>query len=342
MRNTLILCQHCGKRHFKGSGIQQEHEQLMNKTTRATTMDNPLAELTGGGHIVSRDNMDVLEKYNVYRWMTDTMHNSSEAYGDAELLYYSTETGQRELQRRKESSPYVRKTIESLGDAIERAPNENPIVIAEEDMQNFKEMAAQGADKLLEEEPVEKNDKQVSAFLIEQSLEQLRQLTVDEVETVSHFTSNGSSIVRGDADEYLDNPEEIKHTLTTNILSAMKKMEPRDDIPKLYRGTTKERLPVHNIGQRFTLSEDGLPLCTSTSEDVASSFGHNGIPVVLNMEIEQATMIIPAAVSAWSYKEQEVILDGNTEFEIVDIQPIYSTFNPDLQIWETYTIRQVV
>lgn len=66
----------------------------------------------------------------------------------------------------------------------------------------------------------------------------------------------------------------------------------------------------------ITLSQDNLPLCATTSEDIAGSFDKG---VVLKMEIDEAKMIVPAAVSAWGSWEQEVLLDGNTEFEIVDI-----------------------
>ena len=42
---------------------------------------------------------------------------------------------------------------------------------------------------------------------------------------------------------------------------------------------------------------------------------------MLEINVKKAKMIIPGAVSAWGAYEQEILLDGNTEFKIKQIKP---------------------
>lgn len=68
------------------------------------------------------------------------------------------------------------------------------------------------------------------------------------------------------------------------------------------------------------------------------------------MEIDEAKMVIPAAVSAWGAWEQEVLLDGNTDFKVVDIIKA-ATFEENqkreeaglerLPNYDTYVLKQV-
>ena len=101
--------------------------------------------------------------------------------------------------------------------------------------------------------------------------------------------------------------------------SIFTRIEPRQDITKMYRGTSYKYVPKNpQIGDTFKASNDDLPICSALSEDIASYFGQD---VMLEINIKKAKMIIPGAVSAWGEYEQEILLDGNTEIKIKEIKP---------------------
>ena len=312
MRNT-ISCYKCGKRHFINSGnyYKCHPDRKPNSVQQGALLNNAQEDfgIAQKEEKISEENINILQDYNVYRLSTDTMHNSWEPFEGAELYYYSTDTGLKELERRAESeysgvTNDIRKAVYSHRGKRMDIPNDV--------MNEYYKNVQDGKHKIDNEEEISRDDKDVRAYLTSLSLEQLSQFTVDEVETISHYTSNGSFIARGDG-EGID--PSIKERIIKNITSAFNKIEPRDDFPVLYRGTSLNFINA-NIGDITTLSHDNLPLCATTSEDIAGSFDKG---VVLKMEIDEAKMVIPAAVSAWGAWEQEVLLDGNTDFKVVDI-----------------------
>lgn len=309
---TLVKCDKCGKNHFLNSGNYYKCHPEKRTTARSTDGTSLSAQSDFGITTttkLSEENVDVLEDYNIYRLYTDTMHNSIEAFEGVELYYYSTDTGQRELERRALNGYSA--ITDDLRETI-RSHRGKRFDISHDVRQWYEEQVLKGKEKVDNEEDIDSRDRDVRAYLTSISLEQISSLNPDEVEAISHYTSNGSFIARGDG-EGID--PSIKERIIKNITSAFNKIEPRDDFPILYRGTSLNFINA-NIGDTTTLSQDNLPLCATTSEDIAGSFDKG---VVLKMEIDEAKMIVPAAVSAWGAWEQEVLLDGNTEFEIVDI-----------------------
>lgn len=341
MRNT-ISCSKCGKRHFINSGnyYKCHPDRKPNSAQQGNPLNNAQEDfgIVQKEEKVSEENINILQDYNVYRLSTDTMHNSLEPFEGAELYYYSTDTGLKELERRAESeysgvTDDIRKTVYSHRGKRMDIPNDV--------MNEYSKNVQDGKHKIDNEEEISRDDNDVRAYLTSLSLEQLSQFTVDEVETISHYTADGSFIARGDSDDSSRKSEIVK-----NITSVFKKVHPRDDIPLLYRGTSFDFVNV-NIGDITSLSQDGLPLCATTSEDIAGSFDKG---VVLKLEIDEAKMVIPAAVSAWGAWEQEVLLDGNTDFKVVDIIKA-TTFEENqrreeaglerLPNYDTYVLQQV-
>ena len=340
MPRKLEHCHVCGKRHFVGSGAYLQCHSARNRA--ASNMSNirndVTQEVVSYDHAITQHNLDVLEDYGIYRAVTGTIHNSLEAFKGNELYYYSTDTGQRELERRMNSSWGERHILPLLKE-INSLKGQRIPGIDDEMRRKFEIMSDAGYEKTHNGIVFEDNrrDEDIAAYVIRESLKDLSALSVDQVEVISHYTSNGSCIARGKdsfgRDDY--SRQEERERIVNTMTDIFDSIEPRNDVPVLYRGTDPAFLP-DSVGEKFSFSDDGLPLCTAVSFGNASFFSKGAIVV---MEIEEAGMVFPGAVSAWSGKEHEVILDGDTEFEIISIEdsPRESTARGD----KIYHVRQV-
>lgn len=301
--------------HYESKEEAQKHleNKNMNTVLQGTKRKGNTETITGKSQTVSQNNIDVLEDYNVYRLLTNTMHNSTESYSGVELYYYSTETGQRELARRGRSR-YDKKRIDEVKEAIDSLKGKRIQEITDEHRKEYNDRADRGQSLVEKGEFFDRSNQDIRAYVTRESLKQLKTLSADEVEVVSHYTSNGSFIARKEGLGEEGEQERIVNTMK----KVFQKIEPREDIPKIYRGTSYKYIPENpQVGDTFKAANDGLPVCSALSEDVASSFDKG---IMLEMNVKKAKMIIPGAVSAWGAYEQEVLLDGNAEFQIKEIK----------------------
>lgn len=335
---TTVKCQKCGKNHFVGSknyikcqGNKRHEKGHNNKRTATSHMASATQDFSSaqGDTKVTKTNLDVLEDYGIYRIMTDTIHNSIDAFGDIEAYYYSTDTGQRELARRAKNS-YDKDKIEAMKATLD-TKRDKRIPESAKWYEEYRMLADAGEKKIADNYPVDsRKDKEVQSYILRESLNDLAQLSADEVEIISWYTSDGSFLARRKS---MFPDEDDAEYINTEIRKIFDKITPRYDINNLYRGTSLEYVP-DTVGEKFTISNDGLPSSTSLTQIGGESFGQG---VIVKMEIEEAKMIIPGAVSAWGAGEHEVLLDGNTVFEVVSIED-----NPNVYKGKIYNVRQVV
>lgn len=319
---ATVKCQKCGKNHFVGSknyakcqGKKTLKKGHNGKSTAAAHTASAISDFASTQQSVpiTQTNLDVLEDYGIYRIMTETMHNSIDAFGEIEAYYYSTDTGQLELARREKNNPYSHDEISQMKASLD-TKRDKRIPESAHWHDEYQRLADAGEDKIASHSPVDsRGDKEVQSYILRESLNDLAQLSADEVEIISWYTSDGSALARREA--MIPNEDESVY-INTEIRKIFDKIEPRDNIDMLYRGTSFEYVP-ENIGETFKLSNDGLPSSTSLTKIGGEAFDKG---VLLALEIEEAKMIIPGAVSAWGTGEHEVLLDGNVEFEVTSIE----------------------
>lgn len=183
--------------HYESKEEAQKHleNKNMNTVLQGAKRKRNTKTATGKTQIVSQNNIDVLEDYNVYRLLTDTMHNSTNAYQGVELYYYSTETGQRELARRGRNT-YDKKKIDAVKETINSLKGKRIQEITDEHRKEYNDRANRGQSLIENGELFDRYNQDIRAYVTRESLKQLKTLSVDEIEVVSHYTSNGSTIAR--------------------------------------------------------------------------------------------------------------------------------------------------
>lgn len=183
--------------HYKSKEEAQKHleNKNMNTVLQGTKRKGNTETIPGKSQTVSQNNIDVLEDYNVYRLLTNTMHNSTESYSGVELYYYSTETGQRELARRGRSR-YDKKRIDEVKEAIDSLKGKRIQEITDEHRKEYNDRADRGQSLVEKGEFFDRSNQDIRAYVTRESLKQLKTLSADEIEVVSHYTSNGSTIAR--------------------------------------------------------------------------------------------------------------------------------------------------
>lgn len=291
----------------------------------------------------------VARDYAHWSVINDHLHESTDRCNDAEFIYYNTPRGKLELKRRLKAG---REAHKALAERIESAPADAGRFTLDEDFIN-KQVAL--GEAMVREKAVYpdldfngRSHTPTLHYLAEQSHNWLKNLSTEEQEAISHFTSDGSVIAKeaiGIRSDYRTDvsEHEAKRYLKT-VKKAVAKAPKLEEPIQIWRGTSVEeiydfiRIPEgeEDTEAVFNAIEAGeyngeinpksriyaAPASLSVSPMIASRFikpaydkPYNDKSLIL-ISLKAKTMAVPGAVGAWGVNECEIMSNPSAKYRV--------------------------